>query len=97
MLRPRLRTIAAAGIGAAAAYLWDPDHGPERRAKLSEQLRALTQGVGTDATTPWIDTSATPPSEVRNAATGGPAVTLEQVDAVDGPPVLSGSSTANGG
>jgi hypothetical protein len=96
MFRPRLRTIAAAGIGAAAAYLWDPDQGPERRARLSEQLRALTQGAGTDATTPWIDTASTPPSDVRNAATGGPAATSEQVDAVDGPPVLSGSSTANG-
>jgi hypothetical protein len=96
MFRPRLRTIAAAGLGAAAAYLWDPDHGPERRARLSEQLRAFTQGAGTDATTPWIDTDATPPSEVRNAATGGPAVTSDQVtsDQVTGAAVLSG--TTNG-
>jgi hypothetical protein len=79
MFRPRLRTIAAAGIGAAAAYLWDPENGPERRAKLSEQLRGLTQGAGADATSPWIDTGTVPPSEVRNAATGGPAVTPESV------------------
>jgi hypothetical protein len=79
MFRPRLRTIAAAGIGAAAAYLWDPENGPARRAKLSEQLRSLTQGTGADATSPWIDTASVPPSEVRNAATGGPAVTPEAV------------------
>ena len=91
MFRPRLRTLAAAGIGAAAAYLWDPDQGPERRAKLSEQLRSLTQGTGTDATTPWIDQSAPPPSEIRNAATGGPAVTEDSV--ADQVPV---SSSTNG-
>jgi hypothetical protein len=94
MFRPRLRTIAAAGIGAAAAYLWDPERGTERRAKLSEQIKGFTQGAGTDATTPWIDTTATTPGEVRNAATGGPAVTADQVDGVDGAAVLSGM--ANG-
>jgi len=92
MFRPRLRTIAAVGVGATVAYLWDPDHGVERRAKLSEQLRSLTQSTGAEATTPWIDTAAVPPSEVRNAATGGPAVSADQVD---GAAVLSGSTNGH--
>lgn len=91
MFRPRIRTIAAAGIGAAAAYFWDPIQGPERRAKVSEQLRAFTQGTGTDATTPWIDSSSTTPSEVRNAATGGPATTA---DRAEGGAVLTGATSA---
>ena len=77
LFRPRLRTLAAVGVGAALAYLWDPDQGPDRRARLGEQLRGLTQGTGADATSPWIDPAAPTPTEVRSAATGGPAVTAE--------------------
>lgn len=90
MFRPRLRTLAVAGVGAALAYLFDPENGPERRAKLSEQLRSFTEGAGGDATTPWADGAATPPSEVRNAATGGPALTDEAVAAAT--PVVTGAN-----
>lgn len=36
----RSRTIAAAGIGALLAYLFDPISGKGRRARLSDQLRS---------------------------------------------------------
>ena len=33
----------AAAVGAAVAYLWDPDHGDERRARLREQYGNRSQ------------------------------------------------------
>jgi hypothetical protein len=38
----RFRTIALAGVaGAAAAYLFDPEDGPGRRARLREQIKSF--------------------------------------------------------
>jgi outer membrane biosynthesis protein TonB len=38
----RFRTIALAGLaGAAAAYLFDPEDGPGRRARLREQIKSF--------------------------------------------------------
>lgn len=62
MFRPRIRTLAAVGIGAAAAYLWDPENGQERRDRLSDQLRSLTAGTSQEAISPWVDTTGTEPA-----------------------------------
>jgi hypothetical protein len=38
-LAKRTRLLFGAAIGAALMFLFDPDHGDERRARLREQLR----------------------------------------------------------
>ena len=62
MFRPRIRTLLAAGIGAAAAYLWDPEQGEQRRAKITEQFRSMTASTGQSTLGPWTDTPATDPA-----------------------------------
>lgn len=41
-------------VGATVAYLWDPDRGRSRRARLKDQMAARARGVGQE-----VDTKAT--------------------------------------
>lgn len=75
---PRIRTLAAFGLGAAAAYFWDPEHGPERRARFSDQVRAYTEGAGPDPATPWIERTGGDPTVVDAAP---PAAGVDPVSA----------------
>ena len=57
----KLRTMAMMGLGAAAAYYFDPQCGPERRQSLGEAMNKM-RGTRPDGPEP----SATgPSSEVR--------------------------------
>lgn len=57
-VRTIVRVIAAAGLGLLAGYLFDPERGRSRRARLADQAQArLREGVS------QVDTTA----EVRRA------------------------------
>lgn len=48
-MRRLLRWGFIAGIGAAIAYLFDPDRGAQRRAQLADQARARARDLAEDA------------------------------------------------
>lgn len=56
--------LGSIAIGAAGAYLLDPENGKQRRAQLQALLNANSGGVGAmSAPSPFpADTSMTPPS-----------------------------------
>lgn len=40
-----IRTITAGAVGAAAAYLFDPEQGTQRRERLNEQIKSQIENV----------------------------------------------------
>jgi len=61
IMRTVRRSAVLFGAGAATAYLFDPESGPERRERLKSKLdRSLETGNDTVTSPPTANPSATP-------------------------------------
>jgi len=86
--RGGIATGMAMAVGAAIQYLWDPQEGRSRRARLTDQLSAKMRDRGAGVTAPMRGKARVARDKVRGRAqqaaqsTGGPESDRELVDKV---------------
>lgn len=77
-IRKTRHALMIFGAGAAAAYFFDPDSGPQRRARIVDQARSMTASMPTGS-----DGTPTPSAPDAEQDDSGQEVSAESAGPID--------------